>query len=95
MNGGDDGGDHTRIPYPGQRWEHGGQREYRHTRPGVPPGGGSVVGGGGVGGVVSTKASTMHNPVDPEELARIKAKKDSYRRDLETQVTVTTVDQKS
>ncbi|CAM9966762.1 unnamed protein product, partial [Hapterophycus canaliculatus] len=36
--------------------------------------------------VVSTKASTMHNPIDPEELARIQAKKDSYRRDLEAQM---------
>lgn len=36
---------------------------------------------------VSTRASTMHNPVDHEELERIKAKKDAYRRDLEAQVT--------
>lgn len=28
----------------------------------------------------------MHNPVDLEELASIKAKKDAYRRDLEEQV---------
>ena len=36
---------------------------------------------------VSTRASTMHNPVDHEELEKIKAKKDAYRRDLEAQVT--------
>ena len=83
---GDDGGDSARLTHPGQRWEHRGQQEYRYSQPGNPPCGSPVVGGGGV---VSTKASTMHNPVDPEELARIKAKKDSYRRDLEIQVTTT------
>lgn len=35
---------------------------------------------------VSTRASMMHNPVDSEELERIKAKKDAYRKDLEAQV---------
>lgn len=35
---------------------------------------------------VSRRASSMHNPVDHEELARIQAKKDAYRRDLEAQV---------
>lgn len=34
------------------------------------------------------RASTMHNPVDVGELAKIKAKKDAYRRDLEAQVSV-------
>lgn len=35
---------------------------------------------------LSTRTSTMHNPIDSEELMRIKAKKDAYRRDLEAQV---------
>lgn len=36
--------------------------------------------------VGATRASTMHNPIDVEELARIRSKKDAYRRDLEAQV---------
>lgn len=66
-----DGGGHPRVRRDGQPREHGDPQEYRHLGPEVPP---------------CTKASTMHNPVDPEELARIQAKKDAYRRDLETQV---------
>ncbi|CAM9788995.1 unnamed protein product, partial [Ectocarpus sp. 13 AM-2016] len=49
-----------------------------------PPGGAPAVAGGV--GIRSTKASKMHNPVDAEELARIQAKKESYRRDLEAQM---------
>lgn len=73
-----------------QQWEARGQQEYRYSGPGAQPGGSPVAvdgAGGGVGvAVVSTKASTMHNPVDPGEMAKIQAKKDSYRRDLEAQV---------
>lgn len=36
--------------------------------------------------VGANRASMMHNPVDAEEFARVKAKKDAYRRDLEAQV---------
>lgn len=34
----------------------------------------------------STRASNMHNPKNSEELASIRAKKESYRKDLEAQV---------
>lgn len=81
-----DGGGYPRVHRDGQPWEHGGPPEYRHLGPEVPPGGAPAVGVGVGAGVVCTKASTMHNPVDPEELARIQAKKNAYRRDLETQV---------
>lgn len=75
--GSDDRGTRTGPPR-----EHCGQQQYRHSGPGGPPGGAPTVGNE----LVSTKASTMHNPVDLGELARIQAKKDSYRRDLEAQV---------
>lgn len=80
-----DRSEYPRVHHGGQQWEHGGPQEYRPSGPEVSPGGAPAVEVGV--GVVSTKASTMHNPVDPEELARIQAKKDAYRRDLETQVT--------
>lgn len=83
----EDRGDYNSRDHFDQQWERRGQQEYRYSGPGAPPGEVPVAGVGV--GVVSTKASTMHNPVDPEELARIQAKKDSYRRDLETQVTET------
>lgn len=83
------GGDYTSRNHFDQQAERRGQQEYRNSGPGPPPSDVPVAAVGvGVGvGVVSTKASTMHNPVDPEELAKIQAKKDSYRRDLEAQVT--------
>ena len=70
-----------------QQWERRVQQQHRYSGLGDPPGGGPVAGVGAGAGMVSTKASNMHNPVDPEELAKIQAKKDSYRRDLEAQVT--------
>lgn len=81
-----DGVEHPRAHSDSQQWEHGGPQEYRYSGPDSPTGGSPAVGVGVGAAVVSTKASTMHNPVDPEELARIQAKKDAYRRDLETQV---------
>lgn len=79
---------YPRVHHDGQPLEHGGLQEYRRLGPVAPPGGAPGVGVGvGIGArVVSTKASTMHNPVEPEELARLQAKKDAYRKDLETQV---------
>lgn len=78
------GGGYNRDVRPGPIWDHREQQEHRYSGP-RGHSGGAQAGGGGVG-VRSTKASTMHNPVDPEELARIQAKKESYRRDLEAQV---------
>lgn len=75
--------------YRGSQLEHpagGGQgRGYEYSEPANGPGGASQRTVPATGG--STRASFMHNPVDPEELARAKAKKDAYRRDLEAQVT--------
>eukprot|EP00752_Nemacystus_decipiens_P012874 g11397.t2 len=95
----EDGGDYSSgRNHNDQQWERRGEHEYRYSGPGAPPGGVPTAGlgvgaragagaGAGVGvGVVSTKASNMHNPVDSEELAKIQAKKDSYRRDLEAQM---------
>lgn len=78
------GGGYNRDVHPGPIRDHREQQDRRYFGPRGPPGGAPAVGGGV--GVRSTKASTMHNPVDPEELARIQAKKESYRRDLEAQV---------
>ncbi|CAM9579501.1 unnamed protein product [Ectocarpus sp. 4 AP-2014] len=64
--------------------DHREQQDHWYFGPRGPPGGAPAVGGGV--GVCSTKASKMHNPVDPEELTRIQAKKESYRRDLEAQM---------
>ncbi|CBJ26598.1 expressed unknown protein [Ectocarpus siliculosus] len=78
------GGGHDRNVHPGPIRDHREQQDRRYFGPRGPPGGAPAAGGGV--GVRSTKASTMHNPVDPEELARIQAKKESYRRDLEAQM---------
>ncbi|CAM9375784.1 unnamed protein product [Ectocarpus fasciculatus] len=78
------GREYNRDVHPGPIWDHREQQEHRYSGPRGPPSGAPAVGGGG--GVRSTKASTMHNPVDPDELARIQAKKESYRRDLEAQM---------
>ena len=67
------------------------QQEYGYTRSVGAPGGAVVLhhtvpAAAAANAGVSTRASTMHNPVDHEELARIRAKKDAYRRDLGAQV---------
>ncbi|CAB1112942.1 unnamed protein product [Ectocarpus sp. CCAP 1310/34] len=64
--------------------DHREQQDHWYFGPRDPPSGAPAVGGGV--GVRSTKASKMHNPVDPVELAKIQAKKESYRRDLEAQM---------
>lgn len=64
----------------------GGHRHGYSGSTGFPGEGRSNGLGVGPVGKGFTRASTMHNPVDLEELASIKAKKDAYRRDLEEQV---------